>query len=81
MNDWTALPEPNDEITANAAKATASGFHACPRPFSIEYIGPPAAEPPGRIVRNFMARVHSVYLSAMPKTAVTHIQNHAPGPP
>ncbi len=47
----------------------------------MEYIGPPAAEPPGRMIRDFIARVHSVYLSAMPKTAVTHIQKSAPGPP
>jgi len=81
VNDWTALPEPNEEITVKHAKATASGFHLRPSPRSIEYIGPPAADPPGRMVRNFMDRVHSVNLSAIPKTAVTHIQKSAPGPP
>ena len=27
------------------------------------------------------AKVHSVYLTAVPKNAVIHIQNNAPGPP
>ncbi len=75
------MPEPKDEMTANTAKATASGFHFLPSPRSIEYIGPPAAEPPGRMIRVFIDSVHSVNLSAIPKTAVTHIQNSAPGPP
>ena len=44
-------------------------------------IGPPAAEPPGRMMRVFIDSVHSVNLRAMPKTAVTHIQKRAPGPP
>ncbi len=81
VNDCTALPEPKDEMTANRAKATASGFQWRPSPRSMEYMGPPAAAPPGRMIRYFMDRVHSVYLRAMPKTAVTHIQNNAPGPP
>ena len=44
-------------------------------------MGPPEALPSGRITRYLMASVHSAYFSAMPKTAVTHIQNRAPGPP
>ncbi len=36
---------------------------------------------PASMRRNCNARVHSVNLVAMPKKAVTHIQNRAPGPP
>ena len=44
-------------------------------------MGPPAAVPSGEICRYCSARVHSTNLVAMPNTAVTHIQNSAPGPP
>jgi len=81
VKDCTALPEPNDETIAKSANATARGFQLRPSPRSMAYMGPPDAEPSGRITRNFMPRVHSVYLRAMPKMAVTHIQNRAPGPP
>ena len=44
-------------------------------------MGPPETEPSPCTRRYCTASVHSANLSAMPKNAVTHIQNSAPGPP
>ena len=51
------------------------------KPFLIMYIGPALASPLGPISLYITDRVHVKNLVAMPKIAVTHIQNMAPGPP
>ena len=81
VKDWIELPVANEQITAKQAKATAIQRQFLPRPFSIVYIGPPAVLPKASISRYFNDRVHSAYFRVVPKKAVTHIQNNAPGPP
>ena len=44
-------------------------------------MGPPDFSPRLLVVRYLTASTPSAYLVAMPKMAVTHIQNTAPGPP
>ena len=63
------------------AKNTANHRHLGPKPFSIVYIGPPAVFPCESVSLYSTARVHSAYFKAVPKKAVIHIQNNAPGPP
>ncbi len=77
----TMLPMPRAATAVKKANNTARNFHLFPNPSSIKYIGPPRTWPSGSIRRYITARVHEVYLTAMPKTAVTHIQKSAPGPP
>ena len=79
--DWIALPVKNEQIIAKQAKVTANHLHWGPSPFSIVYIGPPAVLPSESVSLYSKARVHSAYFNAVPKKAVIHIQNNAPGPP
>ncbi len=44
-------------------------------------MGPPAICPLAHVTRYLTASKASLYLVAMPKTPVSHIQNTAPGPP
>ena len=63
------------------AKKTARGFHFLPSPFSIMYIVPPRCIPCSSLPRNISPSTPSWYLVAIPTSALTHIQNIAPGPP
>ena len=66
---------------AKQANPTANHLHLGPNPFSMVYIGPPAVFPSESVSRYLSARVHSAYFNDVPKNAVIHIQNNAPGPP
>ena len=77
----TELPMPKLANVPNRAKAIASHFQLRPKPNSIKYIGPPDISPLLLVVRYFTANRLSAYLVAIPTSAVTHIQNTAPGPP
>ena len=63
------------------AKKRASGVHFLPRPCSIMCIGPPWGAPVSSRPLYIMASTPSWYFVAMPTSALTHIQNIAPGPP
>ena len=63
------------------AKARARGIQRGPRPFLMEYIGPPSHSPPGPRSRKRRARATSAYLVPMPSRAEAQSQKSAPGPP
>ena len=59
----------------------ASGFQFLPKPSVIKYIGPPCISPLLSLPLYIIDRVEVKNLVAIPTTALTHIQNIAPGPP
>ena len=63
------------------ANAYASGRHARPRPFLMQYMAPPTRSPRALRSRYLTASRTSAYLVAIPRKAATHIQNITPGPP
>ena len=60
---------------------TASGFIRLPRPLVIIYIGPPCTSSRSSLPLYIMASVPSKNFVAIPRSALTHIQKMAPGPP
>ena len=75
------FPEPKAATAVQRANIYASGLKPFFIPSSMKYMGPPRTLPSVSILRYMIARVHSVYLIAIPKKAETHIQKIAPGPP
>ena len=63
------------------AKNLAMGVQRFPRPCSIMCMGPPCGLPLSSRPLYMIASTPSWYLVAMPTSALTHIQNIAPGPP
>ena len=59
----------------------ANGFQDLPRPSTIKYMGPPCNWPALSFPRNIIANDEVKNLVDIPTTALTHIQNKAPGPP
>ncbi len=77
--DWTMFPIPNAASAVKPAKIRPSQRAFIPR--SSTYIGPPAINPFGVVMRYFTASSASEYFVAIPNTPVSHIQSTAPGPP
>ncbi|CFP58998.1 hypothetical protein FR5810_02488 [Bordetella pertussis] len=77
----TMLPMPKPARPPNSANNVPSHAHRGPSPLRMAYIGPPVNSPRASLSRKCTASSTSLYLVAMPTSAVTHIQNRAPGPP
>ena len=74
---WAALPTPKAAMMPKQLYRYARKCHRFCKPFRMMYMGP--ARPSGS--RNRTARTLSAYLTPIPRKALTHIQNTAPGPP
>ena len=77
----TRLPVPNTAIAPHSENITASISNCGPKPFFIEYIGPPAYSPLTVFCLNFTAVAISANLTGIPKKDDTISQNTTPGPP
>ena len=75
---WNMGRQPTSPATL---KIMARGLKRAPRAVSITYMGPPCTRPWSSRPRYSTANVQVKNLVDMPKIALTHIQNSAPGPP